>query len=53
MKGKDIMADILIIEDEEPIRELIKMHLSLAGHSYVEAADGMQGLELIKRLIQT
>lgn len=37
MKGKDIMADILIIEDEEPIRELIKMHLSLAGHSYVEA----------------
>ncbi|NLM34604.1 MAG: response regulator transcription factor [Clostridiales bacterium] len=43
------MADILIIEDEEPIRELIKMHLSLAGHSYVEAADGMQGLELIKK----
>lgn len=41
------MADILIIEDEEPIRELIKMHLSLAGHQCFEAADGHQGLQCV------
>jgi DNA-binding response OmpR family regulator len=42
------MADILIIEDEEPIRELIKMHLSLAGHSCYEASEGELGLQYIK-----
>lgn len=42
------MADILIIEDEEPIRELIKMHLSLAGHTCSEASEGELGLKLIK-----
>lgn len=41
------MAEILIIEDEEPIRELIKMHLSLAGHSCIEACDGKEGLQCI------
>ncbi|MDP4089399.1 MAG: response regulator transcription factor [Bacillota bacterium] len=41
------MAEILIIEDEEPIRELIKMHLSLAGHSCIEAPDGKEGLRCI------
>lgn len=42
------MATILIIEDEEPIRELLKMHLSLAGHQCLEASDGKEGLQLIK-----
>ncbi len=41
------MADILIIEDEEPIRELIKMHLSLAGHTCIEACDGKEGLQCL------
>ena len=43
------MADILIIEDEEPIRELIKMHLSLAGHNCFEASDGREGLQYLNR----
>lgn len=41
------MSTILIIEDEEPIRELIKMNLSMAGYKTLEACDGEEGLELI------
>lgn len=42
------METILIIEDEEPIRELIKLNLSLAGYLTLEASDGKEGLEYIK-----
>jgi len=42
------METILIIEDEEPIRELIKLNLSLFGYKTLEAADGHEGLEYIK-----
>ena len=41
------MKKILIIEDEEPIRELIKLNLTLAGFETLEACDGKEGLELI------
>lgn len=41
------MSTILIIEDEEPIRELIKMNLSMAGYDSLEASDGEEGLQLI------
>jgi DNA-binding response OmpR family regulator len=39
---------ILIIEDEEPIRELIKLNLQLAGYETIEAEDGEEGLKHIK-----
>lgn len=42
------METILIIEDEEPIRELIKLNLSLVGYQTLEAGDGYEGLEYIK-----
>ncbi len=42
------MERILIIEDEDPIRELIKLHLTMAGYEVLEAATGSKGLELIK-----
>lgn len=42
------METILIIEDEEPIRELIKLNLSLVGYKILEGADGYEGLEHIK-----
>lgn len=42
------MAKILIVEDEEPIRELIKLHLSMAGYETFEAEDGAEGLRLIR-----
>jgi DNA-binding response OmpR family regulator len=43
------MEKILIIEDEEPIRELIRLNLSLAGFDTCEAEDGEEGLNAIRR----
>jgi DNA-binding response OmpR family regulator len=36
---------VLIVEDEAPIRELIRLHLSLAGFDVDETGDGRNGLE--------
>ena len=36
---------ILIVEDEAPIRELLRLHLSLAGFEIDEIADGTTALE--------
>lgn len=38
------MARILIIDDEELIRETMKMKLEQSGHEVVEAANGVAGL---------
>jgi two-component system, OmpR family, alkaline phosphatase synthesis response regulator PhoP len=42
------MDRILIIEDEEPIRELVKLNLQMGGCETLEAEDGEEGLRLIK-----
>jgi two-component system, OmpR family, alkaline phosphatase synthesis response regulator PhoP len=42
------MERILIIEDEEPIRELLKLNLQMVGYKTIEAEDGEEGLKLIK-----
>lgn len=42
------METILIIEDEDPIRELIKLNLDMAGYETLEASDGSLGIEKIK-----
>jgi two-component system response regulator (stage 0 sporulation protein F) len=39
------MATILIIDDEEPIRALLRITLEAAGYEVTEAANGRQGLE--------
>lgn len=41
------MSVILVIEDEEPIRELIKLNLSMVGFEILEACDGEVGLHYI------
>lgn len=41
------MAKILIVEDEKPIRNLIKRNLELMGHICMEASDGDEAAELI------
>ncbi len=43
------MEKILVIEDEEPIRELIKLNLILAGYEVLEAKDGIEGLNMMKQ----
>jgi two-component system, OmpR family, alkaline phosphatase synthesis response regulator PhoP len=39
---------ILVVEDESAIRELIRLHLSLAGFAVTEIADGTRALELAR-----
>lgn len=41
------MANILIAEDEKPIRELIRRSLTLAGHTVRQAEDGPAALQMI------
>lgn len=42
------MDSILIVEDEEDIRELLVFNLQREGYTTLQAADGMQGLELAR-----
>jgi two-component system response regulator (stage 0 sporulation protein F) len=42
------MATILIIDDEEPIRALLRTTLEAAGHTVVEAGNGRIGLDLYR-----
>jgi CheY-like chemotaxis protein len=41
------MANLLIVEDDEPVRSLAARALERAGHTVTLAADGEQGLGLI------
>lgn len=43
------MAKILIVEDDTSIRAMVKMHLSLVGHSVFEAEDAFSAHEILKR----
>jgi len=43
------MATILIIDDEELVRTLLRSALEEAGYKVTEAANGRQGLELYRR----
>jgi len=42
-------ATILIIEDEEPIRALLRFALEAAGYEVSEAVNGRQGLALYRQ----
>jgi two-component system, response regulator, stage 0 sporulation protein F len=42
------MATILIIDDEEPVRVLLRSALQAAGYEVVEAANGREGLALYR-----
>ncbi|GAA5415407.1 transcriptional regulatory protein SrrA [Paraliobacillus ryukyuensis] len=44
--GMDEIQKILVVEDEERIRKLLKMYLEREGYEMEEAEDGDQGLEL-------
>ena len=41
------MAKILIVEDDASIRVMIKMHLSLAGHTVFEAGDALEARQTL------
>lgn len=39
---------ILVVEDEESIRRLVRMTLAALGHEVIEAADGEEAMELVR-----
>jgi CheY-like chemotaxis protein len=43
------MATVLIVDDEEPIRLLLRQMLERAGHRVTEACDGEEGIEAYRR----
>ena len=49
MAKLSILANILVIDDEEVMRDSCKQVLSRQGHSVKLAEDGYQGLELLKK----
>ncbi|MDP1579127.1 MAG: response regulator [Candidatus Didemnitutus sp.] len=40
------MARILVIDDDESVRTIVRLLLSRYGHTVIEACDGQEGLEL-------
>ena len=42
------MATILVIDDQEPIRSLLRVALEGAGHEVRDASNGRRGLELYR-----
>jgi two-component system chemotaxis response regulator CheY len=43
------VATILVVDDEEPIREALRLFLQLAGHRVLEAIHGGDALKLLER----
>ena len=43
------MARILLIEDNDSIRTVLREALELAGHTVIEARNGVEGLELFSQ----
>ena len=42
------MARILVIDDEEPVRNVLRQMLERAGHEVAEASDGRVGLRHVR-----
>ncbi len=42
-----VIAAILIIDDEEPVRQLLRQALEAAGHEVREASTGVEGLRAV------
>ena len=51
LKGKEtqVMARILIIDDEPQIRSMLRLMLERDGYEVVEAPDGMEGIRAYRR----
>ena len=41
------MANILIIDDDDQFREMLRQMLERAGYEAVEATDGKEGIRLV------
>lgn len=43
------MARVIVIDDQEPIRRIVRRALENDGHEVLEASDGEVGMELLER----
>lgn len=43
------MARILVIDDQEPIRRIVRRALEQAGHEVFDASDGEMGMQMLAR----
>ncbi len=43
------MARILVIDDQEPIRRIVRRALELQGHQVLDASDGEMGMQVLAR----
>jgi CheY-like chemotaxis protein len=43
------MARVIVIDDQEPIRRIVRTALERAGHEVLDAGDGALGLQLLER----
>lgn len=43
------MAQILLVDDDAPIRDIVRYALEREGHKILEAANGLEGLECFRR----
>ena len=43
------MNHVLIVEDDKEIREGVEIYLKSQGYQVLQAADGVEGLEMIER----
>ena len=41
-------ARVLVVEDDEHIRELVELHLGLEGHAALAVADGTEALAIAR-----
>lgn len=42
------MARILLIDDDDTLRKIVAKSLTYAGHEVIQAADGKQGMDLVR-----
>jgi DNA-binding response OmpR family regulator len=42
-------AEVLVVEDEEDVRRLVRVLLERAGHAVIEAANGLEALQSLQR----
>jgi CheY-like chemotaxis protein len=45
-----VMAEVLIVDDEQMVRALLRRFLKQAGHTVTEAEDGLAALAQLRRL---
>ncbi len=50
-KGREGPATILVVDDHEPIRQLLRQELETEGYRVLEAADGQEAVRLAKELL--